>query len=69
MRVHWVISMLAIAHAAKGDLERAADLAREGRAEMERRSRRIHWTSIKHETRGLADELEILPAVRPAIGI
>ncbi|MEW5718652.1 MAG: SEC-C metal-binding domain-containing protein [Chloroflexota bacterium] len=60
---------LAIAHAAKGNLERAAELAREGRAEMERRTRRIHWATIERETRALADELELSPSVRQAIGI
>jgi len=60
---------LAIAHAAKGDLERAAELAREGRAEMERRSRRIHWATIERETRALADELELSLGARQAIGI
>jgi hypothetical protein len=60
---------LAIAYAAKGDLERAAELAREGRAEMERRSRRSHWSTIEHETRALADELELAPVARQAIGI
>jgi hypothetical protein len=60
---------LAIAYAAKGNLERAAELAREGRAEMERRSRRIHWATIERETRALADELELSPSARQAIGI
>jgi len=60
---------LAIAHAAKGNLERAADFAREGRAEMKRRSRRIHWATIERETRALADELELSLGVRQAIGI
>ena len=60
---------LAIAYAAKGNLERAAELAREGRAEMERRSRRIHWATIERETSALADELELSPSARQAIGI
>jgi len=60
---------LAIAHAVKGDLPRAAQLAREGRTEMERSSRRIHWSSIERETRVLADELDLSPAARQAIGI
>jgi hypothetical protein len=60
---------LAIAHAATGDMGRAADLAREGRAEMKRSSRRIHWASIDRETRELADELELSPAARRPIEI
>jgi len=60
---------LAIAYAVKGNLARAAELAREGRAEMERRSRRIHWATIERETRALADELELSLGARQAIGI
>jgi len=60
---------LAMAHAAKGDLERASELAHEGRAEMERRSRRIHWMTIERETRALADDLELSPGARQTIGI
>ncbi len=40
-----------------------------GRTEMKRSSRRIHWTSIERETRALADELQLSPATRQAIGI
>jgi hypothetical protein len=36
---------------------------------MERRSRRIHWATIERETRALADELELSPSARQAIGI
>jgi len=60
---------LAIAHAAKGDLERATELAREGRAAMQQSSRRIHWASIERETRALADDLELSLGARQAIGI
>jgi len=60
---------LAIAHAAKGNLEHAAELAREGRAEMQQSSRRSHWASTERETRALADELELSLDARQAIGI
>lgn len=60
---------LAMAFAAKGNLERASELAREGRAEMEKRSRRIHWATIEREMRALADELELSPSARQTIGI
>jgi tetratricopeptide (TPR) repeat protein len=60
---------LAMAHAAKGNLEYASELAREGRAEMQRRSRRIHWATIEREVRALADELELPSSARQAIGI
>ena len=60
---------LALAHAAKGDLNRAGELAQAGRVEMERRSRRIHWSATWREIRELADELQLSPAARQAMQI
>ena len=60
---------LALAHAAIGDLTAVTKLARGGRAEMERSSRRIHRPSIERETHTWAVELGLSPAAREAIGI
>lgn len=60
---------LAMAYAAKGNWERAVELARAGRGEMENRSRRTHWTTTEREVRALADELELSVDARRAIGI
>lgn len=60
---------LALAHAAKGDLQRAAELAQAGRAELEVRSRRIYQSTTLRAVRELADELQLSPAARQAVQI
>jgi tetratricopeptide (TPR) repeat protein len=60
---------VALAYAFKGDLVRAAKLAREARNVMERRERRIHFKSTLRDVRELADALQLSPAARQALTI
>ncbi|MBI3913384.1 MAG: SEC-C domain-containing protein [Chloroflexi bacterium] len=60
---------VAIAHAAKGDVERAAEWVRAGRAEMERHARQSHFVGILRDARTLAEHLQIPEATQHAMGL
>lgn len=60
---------LALAHAAKGDLNRATEYARAGHAEAERRMRRGDRLFTLRQVRDLAEELELSDAARRALEI